>query len=43
MTALAIALTLTAVFFVFVYGRAIVYACSEEYKLVQRLEQFAKR
>ncbi len=43
MIALAIALILALVFAVVVYGRAIVYAYSEEYKLEQRIKGITKQ
>jgi hypothetical protein len=42
MLALASALLLIVVFFAVAYGRAIVYARSEEYKLDQRIKAVTK-
>jgi hypothetical protein len=43
MLALAIASILALAFVVVVYGRAIVYALSEEYQLDKRIEDVTKR
>ena len=43
MIAVAVALTLVVVFVAVTYGRAIVYARSEEYKLDRRIEAVTKR
>lgn len=43
MIALAIVLIILLLFVVVVYGRALAYAFSEEYKLDQRIKQFTKR
>lgn len=43
MVAIAIVLTVLLLLLVIVYGRAIVYAFSDEYKLEQRIRQFTKQ